>query len=146
MYEAYHKAVKAACDDVTKTWGRGLLLDLHGQGAKADAVFRGTRNLKTVALLKDRFGKKALTGPDSVFGVLAKKGYEVVPANDSDDAEDKRFTGGYTVATYGTDLDAIQLELGGDFRAKKKLDTTANDLADAVRVFATEYLPAEKKK
>lgn len=148
VYDAYHAAVKAACADVTKTWGRGILLDLHGQAAKADTIFRGTRDLKTVGLLKDRSGKKAITGPDSVLGVLAKKGYAIVPANDSDDAEDKRFNGGYTVGTYGTEsgVDAIQLELGGDFRAKTKLDTTAADLAAAVKVFAKEYLPSEKRK
>ena len=146
VYEAYHTAVKGAVTEVNKTWGRGLLLDLHGQAAKADAIFRGTRNLKTVQLLKDRFGVKAITGPNSVLGVLAKKGYAVIPANDSDDAEDKRFNGGYTVGTYGPTLDAIQLELGGDCRVKKKLDATAADLAEAVRVFAKEYLPAEKKK
>jgi hypothetical protein len=40
----------------------------------------------------------------------------------------------------------MQLEIGGSFRAKAKLDDTANGLADAIVVFAKEYLPKEKLK
>lgn len=147
-YDAYHAAVRAACKRVKDEWGGGLLLDLHGQAAQADAIFRGTQNGKTVTLLTERFGAKALTGQDSIQGRLAKKGYAFIPAAESTDPEDKRFNGGYTVGAYGTGtgLDAIQLELGGDQRTKKALDTTATDLADAVAAFAKEYLPKERKK
>jgi len=149
VYTAYHAALKAACDDIQKQWGRGLLIDLHGQAAKADTIFRGTAGLSTVKRLKDRFGMKAVTGSDSILGVLAKKGYTVFPANDSDAKEDKRFGGGYISRTYGgnsgTGLDAIQLELGGDHRSRKNLDAFAADLAGAVKVFAKAYLPTEKK-
>lgn len=147
-YDAYHAAVRSACQRVKDDWGGGLLIDLHGQAADAGAIFRGTQNGKTTALLKERFGGKAITGPDSVQGRLEKKGYKFIPASDSTDLEDKRFNGGYTVGTYGigTGLDAIQLELGGDQRTKKAIDTTAADLADAVKAFAKEYLPKERKK
>ncbi len=147
-YDAYHAAVKEACKRVKDEWGGGLLLDLHGQAAQADAIFRGTQNGKTTALLTERHGAKSLTGPDSVQGRLEKKGYKLIPAGDSTDSEDKRFNGGYTVGTYGTTtgLDAIQLEMGGDQRTKKALDATAADIADAVKAFATEYLPKERRK
>ena len=136
------------CGDAGVFGGGGLLLDLHGQAAQADAIFRGTQNGKTVKLLDERFGVKALTGPDSVQGRLEKKGYKLIPAGASTDPEDKRFNGGYTVGTYGTNtgLDAIQLEMGGDQRLKKTLDTTATDIADAVAAFAKEYLPKERKR
>ena len=131
-------------------WRSGLFLDIHGQTADADAIFRGTSYGKTVKHLTDANGKPALTGPKSVFGILAKKGYPVIPTNDSTAAEDKRFSGGYNVRTYGSSeggtIDAIQLELGTNLRQKKNLDQTAADIADAIVVFATEYLPATPLK
>jgi N-formylglutamate amidohydrolase len=149
VYVAYHTAMREACAEIQKGWGRGLVLDLHGQAAKADTIFRGTNDLKTVARLADRFGRKAVTGPDSVLGVLAKKGYAVFPANDSDEKEDKRFNGGYISKTYGgssgTGLDALQLELGGDHRSRKNLDAFAADLAVGVKAFTKAYLPAARK-
>jgi N-formylglutamate amidohydrolase len=148
-YDAYHQAVRAACRDVRAAWGHGLLLDLHGQAAEAGAVFRGTNDFKSVTLLCDRFGKAAVVGPRSILGQLAAKGYAVIPANNSGDPEDRRYNGGYTVRTYGshqgTGVEAIQLELGSKFRAKGRLDQTATELADAVQVFAAEYLPRTKK-
>ena len=150
FYDAYHKALAEFSKEVQKDWGRGLLMDIHGQGADTDAVFRGTASGTTVKALTDRFGKEALTGPKSVFGQLDKHGFKVIPANNSTDKEDPRFNGGHTVRTYGSHdgqaIDAIQLELGGKFRAKANLDDTAGKIADAVQVFAKEYLPAEKRK
>jgi N-formylglutamate amidohydrolase len=150
FYDAYHKALAEFSKEVQKDWGRGLLIDIHGQGAEADAIFRGTANGTTVKALTERFGKTALTGPKSVFGQLDKNGFKVVPPNDSTDKEDTRFNGGHTVRTYGSHdgqaIDAIQLELGGKFRAKARLDDTASKIADAVSVFAKEYLPTEKRK
>jgi N-formylglutamate amidohydrolase len=149
-YDAYHAALRKASQAVQEKWGRGLLVDLHGQGADAAAIFRGTNDGKSVTLLLDRFGRSALVGPKSILGVLAKQGYSVIPANDSKDAEDKRFNGGHTVQTYGSKsgntIDAIQLELGADLRKTKTLDRTASDLAEAISIFAREHLPLERKK
>ncbi len=147
-YDAYHDALRKASQSVKEQWGRGLLIDLHGQGVDAAAIFRGTNDGKSVTLLLDRFGRSALTGPKSVFGVLAKQGHPVIPANDSKDAEDKRFNGGHTVQTYGSrsgnTIDAIQLELGADLRRTKALDRTASDLAEAISIFAKDHLPLKK--
>ncbi len=149
-YDAYHAALKSHCDEVRKSWGRGLLLDLHGQAAKADTVFRGTQRLTTCGNLKTRFGLAAITGKTSVLGALAASGYTVFPAADApaDAKEDPRFGGGHIVATYGsaggTNIDAFQLEFGGDSRAAKGLDKTARDLAAALKLFAADYLPREK--
>lgn len=145
-YDAYHAALKAAREAVTKAHTRGLLLDIHGQAADPNAVFRGTNDGKTVTHLIDRFGRDALVGPDSVLGRLAKAGYTVVPANDSAEREDRRFGGGYIVRTYGSAdggaVDAIQLETGAVMRSRKNLDKSAADLAAAVAAFAKTYLPA----
>lgn len=149
-YDAYHAALKKHCHEVRTTWGRGLLIDIHGQAAKADTIFRGTAGLKTVTALKDRFGMKSLTGPTSLLGVMAAKGYTIFPPLDAENQakEDARYNGGHIVRTYGSDagtgIDAVQLELGGDHRARKNQDKTATDLAVALKAFATVYLPSEK--
>jgi hypothetical protein len=53
--------------------------------------------------------------------------------------------GGYIVQTYGSHrgrrIDAIQLEIGTKLRARANLERTATDLAEAIVVFAQEYLP-----
>ncbi|MBY0457321.1 MAG: N-formylglutamate amidohydrolase [Gemmataceae bacterium] len=150
-YDAYHGALAEACKAVKEKHGRGILLDIHGQAAHVDAICRGTQNLKTVKLLKDRDGMLAIRGKNSIFGRMEKMGYKVLPAGDADEGakEERQFTGGHIVATYGSHtafaIDAIQVELGSNFRAKDKYATTAKDLADAVRVFHDAYLKDEKK-
>jgi N-formylglutamate amidohydrolase len=58
---------------------------------------------------------------------------------------ERQYTGGYTTRTYGshrgTQVDAMQLELGSNLRRKANLERTASDLAQAIAIFAKEYLP-----
>jgi N-formylglutamate amidohydrolase len=150
-YTAYHDALAAACKAVKEKFGRGILLDIHGNAVYPNAICRGTQNLKTVALLKEREGMVAIRGKNSILGRMERFGYKVVPSTDSDDKtkEESKFTGGHIVATYGSHtafaIDAIQLEFGTAFRDKGKYPTTAKDLAEAVRVFHDEYLKDAKK-
>jgi N-formylglutamate amidohydrolase len=148
-HRAYHDYLKESRAAIQKEWGRGLLIDLHGQAADANVIFRGTNNTQTTRHLVDRFGKVALTGKSGLFGLLEKAGYSVSPKADSEAKEDPRFSGGYIVATYGSktdgSVDAIQLELGGKLRSRMGMDPFAKDLAEAVAAFAKEYLPAKKK-
>jgi N-formylglutamate amidohydrolase len=143
-YDAYHQALRAACEQVRLNWGGGVLLDIHGQGAEADTIFRGTDNGRSVAAMREKFGAEALMGPRSILGRLALMGYRVVP-DASGEAVERRYTGGYTTRTYGshrgTRVDAIQLELGTNLRARRNLDRTAADFAEAITMFAREYLP-----
>ena len=157
-YDAYHAALRKHCEAVRRAWGRGLVLDIHGQSAKADTVFRGTARLssvkllldRVVALLRDRFGDKAVNGPDGLLGALAARGVTVFPpvGGPADAAENPRFGGGHITRTYGaagdTGLDAVQLEFGGDYSQPAALDRTAADLAAAVAKFGKAYLPAER--
>ncbi len=140
-YEAYHGALRAAAAAVKERWGGGLLLDIHGQGAAADTIFRGTHNGRSVAALRQRFGAAAVIGPKSILGHMAALGYRIEPAA----GEERRYTGGYTTQTYGshrgTAVDAIQLELGANLRRQANLERTAGDLARAIGIFAREYLP-----
>jgi N-formylglutamate amidohydrolase len=145
-YTAFHTAIDEACKQIRQVWGRGLLLDIHGQAAEANVIFRGTRHGKTVTDLVRRFGRQALTGPHSILGQLALRGYKIMPDPSVNDRE-SRYSGGHTAQTYGshgaTGIDAIQLEFGTRLRARNNLDRTAVDLAAAIRVFARKYLPID---
>lgn len=145
-YDAYRLTLAAYCRAVKKTYGRGLLLDIHGQGVMKDMVIRGTKDGKTVGLLIRRFGEQAHTGPESFFGLLAANGCKVFPEKLSD-KEYASLNGGNIVQTYGNGdygLDAIQLEFGGDFREKAKLNDTAEKVAATVEKFAKLYLTDDK--
>jgi N-formylglutamate amidohydrolase len=148
VYNRYHAALAAAKRAIEMDFGRGILIDLHGQAADAKLVFRGTNDLKTVTHLVDRFGLAAITGPKSVLGGLVARGHATFPALTSIEKERASFSGGYIVQTYGSRdggaVDAIQLELGFDQRAVPKMNRFAADLADALHDFAIEYLPAKK--
>lgn len=147
-HAAYHKFLKDSHDAVQKEWGRGLVIDLHGQAADKDAIFRGTNDFKTTRHLIDRYGAGAVTGEKGILGQLAKAGYTVYPKNDSKEKENPFFSGGHIVQTYGSktdgSVDAIQLELGGQQRTRAGMDAFAQDLAEAVATFAKEYLPNKK--
>ncbi|MFT3686737.1 MAG: N-formylglutamate amidohydrolase [Phycisphaerales bacterium] len=140
QYRAYHRALEAAVKECREKYGDALLIDIHGQVNRPDALVRGTRNGKTVTALVKRAGQSALTGPDSLFGQLKTKGYTVVPDLTTDDAEpdtatarETFFDGGYIVAHYGSDqpggVDAIQIEIGAD--RSNNLVKVARDIADA---------------
>ena len=150
FYDAYHDPLIAACKAVKEKHGRGLLLDLHGQGVHQDAICRGTRNGKTLSLLVDRYGWPAVTGKHSVMGYLENAGYRVLPKCDAprETKEEPGFTGGHTVGTYGSHtgygIDAIQLEFGVNFRFKDMYSKTGKVLAEAVADFHDMYLKDEK--
>jgi N-formylglutamate amidohydrolase len=150
VYDHYHASLASAKKKVETDWGRGLLLDIHGQIAERDTIFRGTNDGKTVAHMIDRFGKAGLSGPKSVLGLMEAKGYKVFPNADSKDKENPRYGGGYIVQTYGSKdggtVDAIQLELGWNQRMRSSWAKTSADLADAIDAYAKEYLPASPKK
>ena len=141
-YRAYHDRVATYVAEVkTKFPDGALLVDIHGQGAETNTVFRGTRAGLTMKKLVDRFGPKALQGSDSIMGLLAAKGYSVNPALDAESmAEDPRYRGGYTVFNYGSHkpggIDAIQLELGSKQRASERF---SEDLAEALVSFMKSY-------
>jgi N-formylglutamate amidohydrolase len=146
VYDAYHKALADASAEVARRWGRGLLLDIHGQSRFPDIIVRGTTNGNTVSSLLGRFGEAALTGPTSIYGGLAALGYKIAPTGIGDDKEEKVFRGGYIVRAHGSGnggrIDAIQVEVGSRFRAGTVLDRTARDLGTAIAAFAKAYLPA----
>ncbi len=151
-YDAYHEPLEAACKAVKEKFGRGILLDIHGQGEFPGAICRGTQNGKTVSLLRERFGSTSVTGKKSILGLLQRSGYKILPSCDADPKtkEEAKFSGGYIVGNYGSHtgygIDAIQLEFGSYLREKDKdkYARTASDLADAVAIFHDEFLKDAK--
>lgn len=143
IYDAYHGALEKACKQVKEKFGSGLLIDVHGQAVRADAIFRGTQNGKSTTLLTERFGKKAITGPEGFQGMLEAKGYTLLPPSQSDEKE-TRFNGGYIVQHYGSHtgfgIDAIQMEFGGKYSGRSVLDKTTSDLADVVEAHVKKYI------
>jgi N-formylglutamate amidohydrolase len=87
-------------------------------------------------------------GKKGLLGILHERGYEISPKPGSTAREDSRYNGGHIVRTYGasagTGIDAVQLELGGDFRKEGKIEKSAEDLAEAITLFADAYF-AEMK-
>jgi N-formylglutamate amidohydrolase len=143
-YDAYHRALTEARQQVIERWGYGLLLDLHGQNSHPTSIFRGTNNGRTTQHLVSRFGLPSLTGTESLFGELAQRGFDVIPKVASSDRENASYNGGYIVAKYGSreegTLDAIQLDIGRDLRLRAARQDTANKLAAATAAFTLRYL------
>ena len=140
VYDAYRNQLAAFCDEVQKRFGRGLLLDIHGQGSARDTVFRGTHNGATDANLAKICGDKIHAGPQSLAGLLVARGIAMKPTDTS--PETSGFTGGDIVRVSGghVGIGAVQCEFGMDFRAKDAIPAVAEKFADAVVDFAKLYL------
>lgn len=71
----------------------------------------------------------------SLPGLLKKRGWKVHP-DPFDGQEQAGFTGGYIVKTYGSHrpdgIDAMQWELGADYRKASVRERVANELADSI--------------
>lgn len=143
VHDSYHEALRSAVQRVRTRHGRGLLVDIHGQGSAASTAFRGTNNGLTVKALREQFTDRAHIGPTSLMGLLQQRGWTVHP-DPFAGKEQSGFTGGYIVKTYGSHqpegIDAIQLELGMDYRREEVREQRAAELADALVDFARRYL------
>lgn len=148
-YEFYHGAVREAVDRVIQDYGRGLLIDVHGQSQFDTTVIRGTRNGQTVDRMLATHGEAALIGPFSVFGRMEQLGYPVTPPNEPlADEREVVFNGGFIVNTYGSHrtngIDSIQIEFSRDYRVSTSgppvWEQSARDLADAINVYLQTYL------
>jgi N-formylglutamate amidohydrolase len=146
-HAAFHAHVREFVDELAQRFPRGaLLLDIHGQAASSNTVFRGTQNGTTVMRLVEKQGVAALTGEHGVLARLAARGIEVSPAKPPPNPpENPSYSGGFIVRTYGSHrtngVDAIQLEFGSWFRADEaKREQTARALADAIKTFYERHL------
>lgn len=147
VYEAYHAAIRRLIDEIRTKHPHAMLFDIHGQAAYPDSILRGTHHGAAVVRLLERAGAPAITGPDSVFGRFAAMAYPIVPLNDTsptDRVEARGYTGGHTVALYGSNhqdgIDAMQLEFGLALRTRELIAKTAQDTAKAIAAFYNSYL------
>ncbi len=152
VHAAFHGQVREFVDELRKKFpGGALLLDIHGQAASTNTIFRGTQNGTTVMQMVEKHGAVALTGEHSILGYLAAKGINVSPTNTPPGAprETSGFSGGHIVRSYGSHttngVDAIQLEFGGAFRTDAgKREETAKTLAEAIKAYTEKYLAPAK--
>jgi len=147
-YDLYHQSIRGFVDEIRTRFAAGLLIDVHGQHAHPDALVRGTHNGRTVTRLIARAGVAAVTGPQGLFGQLARNGFRVLPSNDlppSGNNEDYTgFNGGYTVNRYGSQrpdgIDAVQFEFGTRYREKAELERSIKRAAAAIVAFHQTHL------
>jgi N-formylglutamate amidohydrolase len=146
-YDYYHQAVRRFIGEVRGKYPSALLVDVHGQKKDPTVVMRGTQNGRTVARLLERAGIPAVTGPNGIFGQLAANGLDVFPSNDvapEGSAENRGYSGGYTVETYGSQtadgIDAVQMEFGTRYRHDAGLDLAARATGKALVAFYETYL------
>lgn len=151
-YDAYHAALANARSGVEKRFGKGLVIDIHGQATLRETIIRGTQNGKTLKHLIRKFGKESHQGKVSLFGQLQENDFEINPVLDSSTPEHPKFTGGYITRTYGSMnggiVNAIQVELGRNLRHPENTKKNAQRLFKAIVAFAKDCLPSieETKK
>ena len=146
VYDQYHNAIKEFRTEIIHKWQRGLLLDIHGHGRPADQIIRGTADWTSVRHLVEEFGKDAVVGDDGLLGPLGKvPGYTFVPPlAETETPEYAALNGGYITREYGSyqggGFDAVQLELGGNYRKPANIPAFADTLSRGVVRFMDKYL------
>jgi N-formylglutamate amidohydrolase len=134
VHREYHKLLQQYSKSVFEQFGKGLLIDIHGQGSEKSTVFRGTNNRNSVK----GFSEEMFTGPKSFLGVLEFEGFNLTPKNAATtEKENTNYTGGFITQTYGakgrTGLMAIQLEFGAEYRQKENIPKIAESFAKAIQ-------------
>jgi N-formylglutamate amidohydrolase len=142
VYDQYHEALRQAVRSIREAHGAGILVDIHGQGTSAATAYRGTTNGSTVSAVRSKFGEKAHSGEMSFLGLLKSTGWKVHP-DPFDGKEQSGFTGGFIVRTYGSHradgIDAVQIELGADYRKAAVRERVARELADSIAKYMELY-------
>jgi len=140
-YEDFHVEAQRLVSEIKDRWGRGYLLDVHGQSKFPDKIIRGTRNGLTIKELRKRMGDDEYKLKNSLFGQLSAKEYPVMPKGSD---EEKFYIGGYMLKKYGSQnasgIDAVQIEIGREFRVDEtKKNKLIKDLAQSL-VYRLENL------
>ncbi len=148
-YRDYHAAVATAVQDIRNRWQQGLLLDMHAQWLRPQAIMRGTRDGQTVQGLDKRRGWEGLLGAESLLGSLEQAGVTLFPPPGESEGE-WTHAGSYTVTTYGKDgIDGVQLEIGSDLcDTKQDVERLAGLIAKGIRLHlaAEQQLPVAEEQ
>ena len=147
FYDFYHDAIDSFMQDIRDEYGRGLMLDIHGQSAIPDQVLRGTKNGLSVSEMLGVWGEAALNGPNSILGALDAQGITAHPSIDlpfSEQVENPSYDGGHITTSNGSHhpdgIDTIQLEFGFDYRGGAAWQDTSASLAAAMQAYLNAYL------
>lgn len=128
VYEHYYSALWQA---VGKVRGRpgAMLIDIHGQSADKDAIFRGTKDGVTAD------NTSYYAAPDGLISGMIAGALNVQPATVTG-KENPGFNGGNIVRTFGMGqqggLNSMQLEFGANYRRADTINRTAEAVADAL--------------
>lgn len=131
VYEHYYSALWQA---VGKVRGRpgAMLIDIHGQSADKDAIFRGTKD----GLTADNAPYYVV--PNGLITGMIASGLNIQPTTVSG-KENPGFNGGNIVRTFGVGqpggLSSMQLEFGANMRRADTINHTAETVADALVAF-----------
>lgn len=133
VHRRYHDALRRAVD-ASRSEAGALLLDIHSQGNTKDLIFRGTANLRSLR----RDSLKDLVEPTGFLGELERAGLKLQPkAEDANAKEHPSFDGGWITRAYGASsengINALQLEVGADYRSKATVTDTAQKVARALK-------------
>ena len=157
VYDEYHGAIQQFRSEILQKFGqRGLIIDIHGHGRPGESgtIIRGTADWNSVRHLVEEFGKESIVGEGGLLGPLNAAGNKFLPACDQlEEKEYPSLNGGYITREYGSfaggNFDAIQFELGGDYRKLPNIPKFVSTLADGFVPFTNKYLlmtePVEKK-
>ncbi len=167
VWNAYHQYVYTAKTTLMASFGRGLLIDLHGHGHTiqrnelgynlSGSTLRGTDNgLNAASIVKASSIKNLsahnltlqthaqLIRGNAAFGTLLQStGYSSVPSQQqpAPAIADDYFSGGYNIERWGSKdsayLDAIQIETPYSFR---DTDAHRKRFADSLAVVIKRYL------
>ncbi len=128
VWNEYHNLIRMAKESVTSSYGRGLLIDVHGHGHPLQRLELGY-NLSTATLNKNSFStsdknsscvrelanrtrvsfEELIRGSFSLGTLIGLRGYPSVPSLDlpnpgktTGGGDNDYFSGGYTVEIHGT--------------------------------------------
>jgi hypothetical protein len=136
-YYEYHKYIDSAKSLITKAFGKGLYVDLHGHNHniprleigyildnsdldKPDSILNDTTyiyksSIKHLAQISGLNFSQLIRGDQSLGALFEKNGYPAVPSNkDASPGKEEFFQGGYDTDIHGSGkggtIDAIQIE------------------------------------
>ncbi|MBI1372411.1 MAG: hypothetical protein GC159_06580 [Phycisphaera sp.] len=163
LWRAYHGLIAEARDGVTKRFGQGFYIDLHGHAHPEprcelgyllkhaelklddDAVNKlaGKSSLKDLATRTKATFAELLRGPTSLGGLLEKHGIPCVPSpQHRDNGDGKYFNGGYCTSSYGSSqggtISGLQIETPGP--GVRNTDASRKKFAAALADAVVEYL------
>ena len=127
VYDYYYQSLSEAADSIKKINKKAaILIDIHCQSEDRNQIFRGTYNGKTADL-------NSLNAPNGLIGTMIENKLSVVMNVNGSAREQLR--GDEIINSEmitKKNIDRIQLEFGGKYIDDKKVNATADKMADAI--------------